>query len=412
MNLVLDIALTHIRFRARQTLVAIAGVATGVGFSIMMAALMEGSQRDFTQQLIDALPHITVSDERRTAPPQPAEVAFAAAEIHGLTPETRRRGIKNPLAIMAILESWVPGAVAPSTKTQVLLRYAGRDVGASVVGIDPHREPKVSALAAQMRQGTLVSLYRATNAIILGDRLAEKIGANLGANLTVQTSDGSRLSAQVVGLFHSGVRSVDESTAYVLVKTAQILAQQIGLVNEIRVRVGNPMAAKTVADRVERETGYKSVAWQEAHEDLLSAFVIRNIIMYTVVGAILLVASFGTYNIISTITYEKTRDIAILKSLGLSEATVRRIFVLEGLLIGLAGALLGWMLGQALTRLLGTIEFKISGITDLTRLPLAYSFSHYLVAGAVALASSLVASFFPARKAASVHPVDIIRGAT
>lgn len=412
MNLVLDIALTHVRFRARQTLVAIAGVATGVGFSIMMAALMEGSQRDFTQQLIDALPHITVSDERRTSPPQPAEVAFAAAEIHGLTPETRRRGIKNPLAIMAILESWVPGAVAPSTKTQVLLRYAGRDVGASVVGIDPHREPKVSALATQMRQGTLVSLYRATNAIILGDRLAEKIGANLGANLTVQTSDGSRLGAQVVGLFHSGVRSVDESTAYVLVKTAQILAQQIGLVNEIRVRVGDPMAATTVADRIERETGYKSVAWQEAHEDLLSAFVIRNIIMYTVVGAILLVASFGTYNIISTITYEKTRDIAILKSLGLSEATVRRIFLLEGLLIGIAGALLGWMLGQALTRLLGTIEFKISGITDLTRLPLAYSLSHYLVAGAVALASSLVAGFFPARKAASVHPVDIIRGAT
>ena len=104
MNLVLDIALTHIRFRARQTLVAVAGVATGVGFSIMMAALMEGSQADFTRQLIDALPHITVSDERRQAPLQPAEVAFAAAEIHGLTPEARRRGIKNPMAIMASLE--------------------------------------------------------------------------------------------------------------------------------------------------------------------------------------------------------------------------------------------------------------------------------------------------------------------
>ena len=412
MNLVLDIALTHIRFRARQTLVAVAGVAMGVGFSIMMAALMEGSQNDFTRQLIDALPHITVSDERRDAPPQPAEAAFAAAEIHGLTPETRRPGIKNPLAIMAALESWLPGAVAPSTKTQVLVRYAGRDVGASVLGIDPHREPKVSALATQMRQGMLVSLYRATNAIILGDRLAEKIGAQVGANLTVQTSEGARLNAQVVGLFHSGVRSVDESTGYVLVKTAQILAQQIGLVNEIRVRVADPMVARTVAERIERETGYKSVSWQEAHEDLLSAFVIRNIIMYTVVGAILLVASFGTYNIISTITHEKTRDIAILKSLGLGEARVRRIFVLEGLLIGLAGALLGWMLGQVLTRLLGTVEFKVSGITDITRLPLAYAWSHYLIAGAVALASSFVAGFFPARKAASMHPVDIIRGAT
>ncbi len=151
-----------------------------------------------------------------------------------------------------------------------------------------------------------------------------------------------RINAQVVGLFRSGVRSVDESTAYVLVKTAQILAQQTGLVNEIRVRVADPMAAQAVAQRIERETGYKSVSWQEAHEDLLSAFVVRNIIMYTVVGAILLVASFGTYNIISTITHEKTRDIAILKSLGLREATVRRIFVLEALLIGLIGALAGW----------------------------------------------------------------------
>jgi lipoprotein-releasing system permease protein len=411
MKLVFEIALTHIRFRVRQTVVAVAGVATGVGFSIVMAALMEGSQADFTRQLIDALPHITVIDERRQAPLQPAEVAFDAAQLHGLTPEIRRRGIKNPMAIMASLEGWVPGAVAPATKTQALIRYAGRDVGASVQGIDPHREPKVSMLSTHMRQGTLASLYRATNAIILGSRLAEKIGARVGANITVQTTDGAHINAQVVGLFRSGVRSVDESTAYVLVKTAQILAQQTGLVNELRVRVTNPMMAKEVAQRIERESGYKSVPWQEAHEDLLSAFVVRNIIMYTVVGAILLVASFGTYNIISTITHEKTRDIAILKSLGLREATVRRIFVLEALTIGVIGALAGWALGYLLTRALGAVEIK-NPMIDATRLPLIYSYLHYSVAAAVALASSLVAGYFPARKASRLHPVDIVRGAT
>ena len=115
--------------------------------------------------------------------------------------------------------------------------------------------------------------------------------------------------------------SVDEGTAYVLIKTAQILAQQTGLVNEIRVRVDDPMKrargrpAHRARDRLQggrpgrRRTRTCSVA-----------FVIRNVIMYTVVGAILLVASFGTYNIISTITHEKTRDIAIMKSLGLREA--------------------------------------------------------------------------------------------
>jgi lipoprotein-releasing system permease protein len=411
MKLVFYIALTHVRFRLRQTLVAVAGVATGVGFSIMMAALMVGSQNDFTRQLIDALPHITVSDDLRQAPVQPAETFFAAAEIHGLTPEIRRRGIKNPMAIIANLEGWVPGAVAPSVKTQALIRYAGRDVGASIVGVDPLREPKVSALAKQMRLGTLASLYRATNAIILGDRLADKIGARPGANLSVQATEGVRINAQVVGLFRSGIRAADEGTAYVLVKTGQILANQTGLVNELRVRVSDPMAAAAVAQRIEREVGYKSVAWQEANEDLLSAFIIRNLIMYTVVGAILLVASFGTYNIISTITHEKTRDIAIMKSLGIREVTVRRIFVLEALAIGLIGAFAGWAFGYALSSALGAVEIK-NPMIDTTRLPVVYVFLHYVVAAAVALASSLVAGYFPARKASRVHPVEIIRGAT
>jgi len=411
MNLILDIAFTHVRARARQTLVAVAGVATGVGFSIMMAALMVGSQNDFMRQLIDALPHIAVSDERRNPPRQPAEQEFATAKIYGLTPEERRKGIKNPLATMASLEGWVPGAVAPSTRTQGIIRYAGRDVAVSITGIDPQREPHVSALPKHMRGATLAALYRATNAIILGDRLAEKLGARVGSNLTVQTSEGVSLGAQVVGLFHSGVRSVDESNAYVLLKTAQILAKQTALINELRVRVDDAMAAGEVAQRIERQTGYKSVSWQEAHEDLLSSFVIRNVIMYTVVGAILLVASFGTYNIISTITHEKARDIAIMKSLGLSERTVRMIFVIEALIIGLAGALAGFVFGYLLCLALGTIEFK-SPFMDSNRLPLVYAPLHYLIAGGVALVSSFAAGYAPARKAARVHPVDIIRGAT
>lgn len=409
--LIVDIAWTHVRYRARQTLVAVAGVATGVGFSIMMASLMVGSQNDFMRLLIDALPHIAVSDERRHPPQQPAETEFDAARIYGLTPEKRRKGIKNPLATMAALEGWLPGDVAPSTKTQGILRYAGRDIAVSITGIDPQREPQVSALPRHMRGATLTALYRANNAIILGDRLAAKLGARIGSNITVQTSDGVQIGAQVVGLFRSGVTSVDESTAYVLLKTAQILSKQTGLINELRVRVADPMTAADVAQRIEQETGYKSISWQEAHEDLLSSFVIRNVIMYTVVGAILLVASFGTYNIISTITHEKARDIAIMKSLGFAERTVRAIFVVEALLIGLAGALAGFALGYLMCVALGTVEFR-SPFIDANRLPLVYDPLHYLLAGAVAFVSSFAAGFMPARKAARVHPVDIIRGAT
>ncbi len=411
MNLILDIAWTHVRARVRQTGFAVAGVATGVGFSIMMASLMQGSQDDFTSRLVNTLPNITVSDERRAPPPQPAETFYAAAEIHGLTPEARRRGIKNPLASMAALEAWLPGEVGSSVKVQAIIRYANHDIATNVIGIDPRREAKVSDLPKQMRQATLTALYRATNAIVIGDRLSDKIGARIGANITLQTSEGTRISAQVVGFFHSGVRQIDESTAYVLTKTGQILAKQTGLINELRVRLRDPMNSREIAERVERDTGYKSVSWQEANEDLISTFIIRNIIMYTVVGAILLVASFGTYNIISTITHEKARDIAIMKSLGLSEFTVRSIFVIEALIIGVAGAIVGFVLGYVLCLALGTVEIK-NPFIDSDHLPLAYSYLHYLLAGTVALVSSVAAGYQPARKAARLHPVEIIRGAT
>ncbi len=410
MNLVLDIALTHVRAHIRQTGFAVAGVATGVGFSIMMAALMVGSQDDFVQRMINSLPHITISDERRNPPVQPAQQLFDAVQIYNLTPEARRRGIKNPLALIAALEAWLPGSVAPSAKVQAIIRYANHDVAASVIGIEPRREAKVSELPKQMRGASLNALYRATNAVVLGDRLAEKIGARIGANITLQSSEGANINSQVVGFFHSGVRLIDETTAYTLTKTGQILARQTGMINELRVHLSDPLNARAVAARIENETGYKSVSWQEANEDLLSTFVIRNIIMYAVVGAILLVASFGTYNIISTITHEKARDIAIMKSLGLPERTVRAIFVIEAAIIGLIGSLIGFALGYALCRALGAVRIT-NPFLDSDYLPLAYDPLHYLLAGAVAMVSSVLAGYAPARKAAREHPVEIIRGA-
>jgi lipoprotein-releasing system permease protein len=411
MNLIFDIAWTHVSTRLRQTVVGLLGVAMGVGFSVMMAGLMEGSQRDFVTRLVDNVPHIIVSDERRSPPRQPAEDRYAAVSYAGISTPAVRPGIKNPYAIMANLEGWIDGHVAPSVQARAVIRYAGRDTAASITGIDPKREALVSKLPEQIREGEMASLYTASNAIIIGDKLATKIGARVGNTVTVTSGSGQLMSCTVVALFHSGISQADETQAYTLIKTAQILAGQTGLVNAIRIRVSDFQDAMPIASRIEARTGYKSVSMQEANEDLLSAFEIRNFIMYTVVGAILLVASFGTYNIISTITHEKTRDIAILKSLGFASSAIRRIFLLEAMLIGVAGTLIGWGLGYALCVMFGRIEFK-SPFMDSTTLPIAYEPLHYILAGAVALLASAVAGFLPARKAARVNPVDIIRGAS
>ena len=199
MNLVLDIAWTHVRARARQTASRSPGVATGVGFSIMMAALMEGSQ----QRLHAPADRCAAAHHgiRRAAP------AAAPAGRDGLRggrdPRPHARGApqghqESDSPSMGALEAWLPGAVAPSVQDhRRIIRYASRDVPVSITGIDPQREPKVSQLATQMRQGTLTSLYRTTNAMILGDRLAEKIGARVGSNMT--RADQRRRQAQRPG---------------------------------------------------------------------------------------------------------------------------------------------------------------------------------------------------------------------
>ena len=410
MSLILDIALTHVLSRARQTVIAIFSVATGVGFAIMIAAMLEGTEDDFIETLATTIPHVVISDELDRPTVQPAQLAYDAAEIHGLTPQVRRKGIKNPRATIAALDSWVPGPLTQSVKSNGLLRYAGRDEAIAIIGIDPPREVQVSRLAEHMRAGSLEGLYTANNALILGTRLADKIGARLGANVTVAATSGVRINGTVVGMFRPGSRQIDETTAYTLLKTAQILENQTGLVNEIRLRVPDPMNSQPIAERIAAETGYKAVSWAEANEDMMSGLRIRNIMMFAIVSAILLVASFGTYNIISTITHEKARDIAIMKSMGFTAQTIRRIFVIEALILGTIGALVGFAFGYLMCVWLGSIEFKNPQV-DWDRLPIAYTWRHYFLAGMAALISSFVAGYFPARKAASVHPVDIIRGA-
>ncbi|MDU6241397.1 MAG: ABC transporter permease, partial [Bradyrhizobium sp.] len=240
MSLVLTIAWTHVRHRARQTLVAIAGVMTGVAFSVMMAAMMEGSQDDFIRTLVDALPHISITDELREPSRQPADQIYAAAEFHGLKPNVRRPGIKNPMATIASLQGWVPGALTASVQSKAVLRFAGRNITVAIIGIDPRTESEVSTLASHMRQGSLNSLSRSSHAILLGDRLTAKLGARVNSNITLASAQGISMNATVVGTFHSGFRATDETTGYVLLRTAQILERQTGIINEIRIRTNDP----------------------------------------------------------------------------------------------------------------------------------------------------------------------------
>jgi lipoprotein-releasing system permease protein len=410
-NLVLSIAWTHVSTRVRQTLVGMFGVAMGVGFTIMMAGLMQGSQIDFLRQLVDTMPHVTVGDERRSVPSQPADQEYAAVGMSNVANVNRRPGIKYPDSIMASLRSWLPGDVAPSVKTNAIVNHGEARVGVSLVGIDPRVEVRVSKLGSQMREGQLTDLSKAANGIIIGEALAQKLAVKTGNTVLLGGGEAIPISATVVGIFRSGIKSVDEGQIYSLMSLAQNLMGQT-IVNQLRLRLNDPLVAQKVATQVEAQIGYKSVSWQEANADLLGAFATRDFIVLTVMGAMLLSSSFATYNIISTITHEKRHDIAIMKSLGMREYTVRRIFIIESMMMGAVGILFGWILGYLLCYAWSqiTIFNVLTGAT--TPLEIYYSPMHYFASGGIAILCCAVAAFFPARKATRVHPVEIIRGAS
>lgn len=407
-----EIALTHLRSRVRQSIVSILGVATGVGFSVAMAALMQGSLLDFQQTLIDASPHILIKDEYRDPPLQAAERAYdGAVELAGLKPKEELRGIKRAKSVVAGLDA-LPGiASAPVLEGQVVVRFGGRDVASTLSGIDPERHVRVSQLADDMTRGAVDDLYTAANGIIVGEGLARKLGARVGNLVTVSSPAGVVLKMKLVGLFRTGVVSIDDGSAFALLKKTQVLQDRPNVINRIRIAVPDIYRARDLARRLEDRIGYLTESWDEANADILDALQVRNVIMYVVVGAILMVAGLGIFNIVSTITYEKARDIAILKSLGFRESDVMSIFVSEGLVTGVVGSVLGWGLGFALCRILESIDFKAKWAVEMEGLPIHYDPLHYLIATAIAVAAAGVAAYLPARKAARLNPVDIIRGA-
>ena len=412
MRLILDIAVTHLVHRKRQTLVSVLGVAMGVGFFIGMAAMMQGFQRYFVAKTIDVSPHIIIKDEYRTPPPQPVEQYYRAGAIRLLNvqPRDERRGIKNGMAVVDAIARQPDVAVAPTLAGQIFLRYGTKDVSATLYGIEPEKERRVTYLEQDLVAGSLNGLYTTANGIILGSGLADKVGAALGDTLSIISPAGVILKMKVVGVFRSGVTAKDNYESFALLKKAQILQDRANVVNQIRIRLRDINQAAALARSLETRYGYRTESWEETNKNVLGIFVIQNGIMYSTVSAILIVAAFGIFNIITTVIHEKERDIAILKSIGFEEGAIRGIFLLEGAVVGVVGTLIGWALGYGLTELLASVRFNVEGFVKTEGFVLYYSFRHYLIAGLFAMIASLVASYLPARKAAAVNPVDIIRG--
>jgi lipoprotein-releasing system permease protein len=414
MGLALRIAVTHLLARKRQTLVSLSGIVLGTAFFLAVSSLMRGSEADFIHRLIDNSPHITISDEYRGAGLQPAQQRWpqAAVRIRGVKPQTEVRGIRAWQEKLDFIEALDGVRAAPALSGAVVLTFAGRIEGVTLTGIIPSTMHGVSTIDEKMVAGSLDALAANPNGIVVGQGLIDRFRLAMGRNLTVAAPNGQVRTLKIVGIFRTGIAAYDESQTYALLKRAQTLLDRPNRVNRFVLQLDDPYRARAIAAQIERRIGYKSVSWLEASEDIMSLLLIRNIIMYSVVAAILVVAAFGIYNTISTIVMEKTRDIAIMKSMGFHARDIRTIFVAEGVIVGTCGSLLGIVAGLGLMAILGSVTIKPFGLTgDPVHLPLYRGASQFVIAFAFAMVAAVAAAYLPARKGGRVHPVEILRGA-
>ena len=406
----LSIAFAHLMARKRQSAVSISGVTLGVAIFIGIAAMMNGFHNYFLSQLVDTNPHIVISDEFREAAPQPLTALHpdGAVEVRRVLPRDPVRGISGAAAILEALNASDGVAAAPSLTGQVILRRAGRDYAITGIGVEAPREERVTDIVHDMVEGSFGALASEPNGLIIGRELADKMGVGLGDSVVASTTATGHTSLKIVGIFHTGIDVEDQTWGIVPLTRQQAMQNRPRVVNQIHVRLDDVSRSIPLAGQIERRWGFKAAAWEETYARVLDVFALQDKIMFLTTASILIVAGFGIFNVISTIVMEKARDIAIMRSIGMPGASVVAIFLIEGIVVGVIGMIMGWFAGWGLSALIHLMPAPTGRAGDV--LPIKLTPLSYLEASVIALLSAAGAAWLPARKAACADPLTIIRG--
>jgi lipoprotein-releasing system permease protein len=411
---VLFIALRQLWERKLLNGIAILGVTLGVLTLIGINGIMQGFQQKFLQTVIKVSPHVTIFDKELRPAVPPAKLAPNPPDVLAVshqTPSDRDLRIKRPLEILALLEKDPDVEAAGRAITgSGILRFGPKEYPVVIYGVDPRRQDRVTPLSPFVRNGHFNALDFTSDGIMLGSQVADKIGAKVDDSLVVAGSAGATISMKVVAILESGVVPIDASRVYMNLRNAQTLMNRPDVVSRIEIRLKDTEKGWEVAERVERVFGYDAESWQESNANFLALFKQQNTIISFVVSAILAVSGFGILAIQIMIVLQKTRDIAILRSVGFRRPDILMIFLFQGVVIAITGSIAGNLLGKRLLIFLGALKIKQQGLVKSENF-LVYEDPKFYVYGFVfALLIGLIASSIPAWRGSKVEPVDVLRG--
>ncbi len=320
-------------------------------------------------------------------------------------------------------------AAAPIVAAQVLVTKNGRMFGVYMHGVEPSADAGVHGIAGFVVEGEVAALAERKQvdgaklpALMIGRELARRLGVEVGERLTIMVPavaaspvgalPRSRRFA-VVALYDSGMVEYDAGLVYTSIDEARTLLGLGTAATGVEAVLDDPYAAPEVAASINEHLGlpYWARSWTEVHRNVFQALQLEKTVYFLVLLLIILVAAFTIVATLYMVVLEKHRDIAVLKAMGASNASVAGIFLIKGLLIGVLGTVCGALAGygfcQALDRyqLIGLPE----GVFYVSTLPVRIVAANFLSVAAASIAICLAACLFPAWKAARVVPVDVLR---
>lgn len=400
------IGLRYLKARRRHrsfslnTIVSITGVTLGVGALIATLGIMTGFTNDIRSKILGTNAHIIVLDLTG----QPMTDYPSILEKVKATPHVV--------------------AATPFLFTQVLLSHERQSQGVVLRGIDPATAGRVTDLDKNLLGGSLVDLStpgkEGEPGIILGKELAGRLGAFLGSPVTAISPTGTigpmgivpKLKKfTVVGIFDSGMFEYDSTLAYIPLTEAQKLLDYGDAVNGIEVKVDDIFQSTAIAGVITStlDFPYGARDWKEMNKSLFSALQLEKMMMFIILVLIILVASFNIVSTLTMIVVEKGREIAILKAMGATPAKIMRIFMIEGLVIGVAGVVLGIPLGYGASWLIQEFYTLPGDVYYISRIPVQLLWTDVASVSIAALAISLVATLYPSWRASRLEPVEALR---
>jgi len=414
MHLELSIAWRYLRSRRRSRLlslisvIAIAGVVVGVSALIVVMGVMAGLQHDMREKILVGSPDIRI---------------IGAGQAMRMDDwETVLREAKDQPGVVS---------VAPYAMTQVLAYdpRGGSDAG-FVVGVPQLRDPFAPEVTEIRKHAKLGDFEFASSGgdrkgVVLGKLLAARLAVGLGDTITLFSRGSGTLSPvtgqfaavimplEVTGVFDSGLFEYDESFMYVAMPVAQELAGLGEAVNGIEIKTRDRDQIDAVRDRLEAVVPpqYSIVDWQQNNKSLFQALNLEKVGMGLILLLIILVAAFNIVSNLTMVVADKTREIGVLKAMGMTSRGIRRVFFAQGIVIGLVGTIGGVLLGLAVSVMLGKYEFiKLDPeVYFIDHLPVVTEVGDVVLTILASLAVAAIATAYPARQAARLYPIEAIR---